>query len=313
MCHYRKGELTPAREALAHAAAADQPRLRLLSLAFLAMTRFQQGEIEEATDHLHAVEDGLGLVAFTDLSRPAGIHHDDLAIWLALREVRQVMQVEPVDTQHAVDRLLQWKRKVVETSPTNTAGSLHLAILYAWFGSNRQHSDLCQRMLDEALQSEQPAALERAAKAYLIHPAPKSDLLDAVAVSATMAVQGARKKPGLLSWARLTAGMAAFRQKEYPKAIDLLTITRESSSRLIQGPSLLFRCMAYLKQGQRKLAEKDFALATGLFGPRPAKTALTEVLLHHDQLVFWLAYDEARERLAESPSENQDAHLSGQQ
>jgi hypothetical protein len=92
--HYRQGDLLKADQWLTRAATAQQPRLRLLARAFLSMIRFQQGDVEDATKHRIAVEAGLGQVAFTELRSPFAIHHDDLAIWLALQEVRRVLGVE---------------------------------------------------------------------------------------------------------------------------------------------------------------------------------------------------------------------------
>jgi hypothetical protein len=61
--------------------------------------------------------------------------------------------------------------------------------------------------------------------------------------------------------------------------------------------------MAFLRQGQRERAEQDFARADELIGSRPDRTSLTEALSQHDELVFWLAYDEARQQLAETADE----------
>jgi hypothetical protein len=213
------------------------------------------------------------------------------------------MQVEPTDHQQQIDRVLQWQRKVVENSPDDTRKSLHLAAMYAWFGRDREHHQLCQRLLAAARDSEQPADFERAAKAYLIHAAPQPDLLASAASAAERAIEGLRGNAGLLPWAQLTAGIAAYRQQRYAEAITSLTSAQQASNRLIRGPSLLFRSMACLRQGQRERAEQDFALANELIGLLPERTSLTEILLQHDELVFRLAYEEARQQLAETTSE----------
>ncbi len=303
MSHFRQGDLAQANEWLTKAADTPTPRIHLLARALLAIIRFQQGELQEANNHLQAVEEGLGLFALIDLHSPFAMHHDDLAIWLALQEVREVMQVTPADHQQQIERVLQWQREVVENSPDDTLKSLHLAAMYAWFGRDRQHHELCQRLLATARDSEQPANFERAAKAYLIHAAPQPDLLASATVSAETALEGLRNNADLLPWAQLTAGIAAYRRQHFAEAVTLLTEAQQASNRLIQGPALLFRTMARLRQGQRELAEQDFARADNLIGSLPDRTSLTEELSQHDELIFRLAYEEARQQLAETTSE----------
>ena len=85
LSHYRQGRLAEANECLHRAAKASETRLSLLARVFLAMTKFRQGEVQEALEQFEKAEEGLGPVAVIDLQSPFFLHHDDLAIWLALR------------------------------------------------------------------------------------------------------------------------------------------------------------------------------------------------------------------------------------
>jgi tetratricopeptide (TPR) repeat protein len=298
MGDYRRGDFSQATTQLSRALDASSQRLRLLAHAFLAMAAFQRDDSESARKHLHTVETGIGLIAFADLESPFVLHHDDLAVWLALREARRTMHVKPLSAREAVEGSLEFQREVVRRSPGDTRKSLHLAVLYAWFKKEKEHSDLCQQLLTAAETSSQAADQERAAKAYLIRPSGESVLLPSAAASAETAVRRLENNDELRAWARMAAGMAAYRQQRYAEAVTLLTAAQESTNRFIRGPSLFFRSLAQLREGRRTQAIQDFDSAKELMQPFPNRLMVTEHILHHDQLVFWLAYDEANQEFA---------------
>jgi tetratricopeptide (TPR) repeat protein len=297
MSHYRQDKLAKADECLHRAAEAPGIRLSLLAQVFLAMTKFRQGEVQAALEQLEKAEKGLGLVAVIDLQSPFVLHHDELAVWLALQEARRLMKIEPDANQDAVDRLLAFQREAVEKAFTDTERSLHLAVLYAWFKREAAHRDLSRQLIDAARKSQQPGDLERAAKAYLVCPEPESGLLASAALCAEEAVGLWEHNHGLQPWAQMAAGMAAYRQQRYVEAVEFLTDAQRAANRLIKGPSLLFRSMANLRQGHRERARKDFVAAVELMKPVPDRTTATEAVLDDDELVFWLAYVEANREL----------------
>ncbi len=302
MSHYRQGRLDEAAEYLERAAAAPEVRLSLLARVFLAMTKFRQGDIQKAREQLEEAEQGLGLVAVIDLQSPFVLHHDDLAVWLALREARRLIEIKPDATPDATpdakDRLLAFQHRAVEKVATDTERSLHLAVLYAWYGDHAAHRDFCRQLIAAARNSQLPRDLERAAKAYLVCPDPEPGLLASAAKCAEEAVGLWEHDHQLRPWAQMAAGMAAYRQQRYAEAIQLLSDAQQVPNRLIKGPALFFRSMTHLRQGHREQARSDFGTAVDLMKPPPDRTASTEAVLEHNELVMWLAHDEANRLLA---------------
>jgi hypothetical protein len=61
--------------------------------------------------------------------------------------------------------------------------------------------------------------------------------------------------------------------------------------------------MARTHQGQRDSAEDDFAVAEELMKIAPCISETTDAILHHDELVFLLAYEEASQLLKAASQE----------
>ena len=62
------------------------------SQLYLAMARQQQGARDEAKALLQDTEETFRPIAVAELQSPFTIHHDDLAVWLALQEARQFIR-----------------------------------------------------------------------------------------------------------------------------------------------------------------------------------------------------------------------------
>jgi tetratricopeptide (TPR) repeat protein len=92
MACYRHGDMDKASEYLQRATQSDSVRLRLLGQLYLAMVRQQQGARDEAQALLRETEETFGPIAVVELQSPFTIHHDDLAVWLALQEARQFIR-----------------------------------------------------------------------------------------------------------------------------------------------------------------------------------------------------------------------------
>jgi hypothetical protein len=205
-----------------------------------------------------------------------------------------------------VDAYLASKQQAMRQAPEDSLRALHLAVLYIWFQRDQRHGELCRRWLAEAEDAGNATTLERAAKACLIHPGIDPQMAAQAADISRTALRQLKGSPGLLPWAQLTAGIANLRIGSHDDANELLTTAASAENPLVQGPALFFRSILRAERGDAKEARRDFEAARRLMPPVPDRDAVTPALDNHDQLVFWLAYDEARLRLGDlagAPSE----------
>jgi hypothetical protein len=86
------------------------------------MARFQLGDHEGALEDLRIAETQVGVAAFADLESPLSLHHDDLAIWLALKEARDTMQATEGDAAGVVDRLPDFQERAVHENLIDSLG-----------------------------------------------------------------------------------------------------------------------------------------------------------------------------------------------
>jgi tetratricopeptide (TPR) repeat protein len=296
MAKYREGKFAEAEESLVRAIEADNLDLRVNARAFLAMAAFRREKLDEARERLAEAEVELGpLAVFPRLPSPFAVSTGRLRAWLAVQEARRLITSDdapPLTGREQIERGLELKARAVQSRPNDAIQSLELAQLYAWF--DRQHAgrEVCREALVRACESADPITLDCAAKSHLIRPTGDPELT-------SLAVAAARKCAELRGneWDQLVCGMAEYRERNYPEAEHRLTKAQATWRVETRGPALLFRAMTRHAVGTIEEAKADFAAAESLMKPMPDRANLTIDVLNANNVVFWLAYEEAKHQL----------------
>ncbi|MES2924009.1 MAG: tetratricopeptide repeat protein [Verrucomicrobiota bacterium] len=188
--------------------------------------------------------------------------------------------------------------------PEDTVFSLRVSALQMWFGKDAEHRTTCQRLIEQAEQKPADVGTERAVKALCLSASPDPALLARALSLARHAADLVANKQQR-GWYQLTLGMAEYRSGN-DEAAERAMLSSEESAELssngnsfyracIEGTARLFRAMIRFRQGKPADAQKLFTETEAQMIPLPG--AAHEVLVNvfnHDDLVFWLAYKEAK-------------------
>jgi WD40 repeat protein len=191
------------------------------------------------------------------------------------------------------------------SDPNDTILSLWVTALQIWFGKDADHLATCRRLLEQAEQKpNDPYMEERAARAWYFGFSSEPALL---AQTLRLARQAARQEMLLpqRAWYQQTLGMGEFLAGNDAAAEQALLRAEESSElssygkpylrTCIEGTARLFRVMILIRQGKQADAQKLFTEVEAKMRPLPADSR--QVLLNgatQDDLLFWLAYKEAK-------------------
>jgi tetratricopeptide (TPR) repeat protein len=207
-----------------------------------------------------------------------------------------------VSAFRAADRVqiqtgLERTAEVVKQRPGNAILAFQLAQLYAWFNREEERVALIKKYLSLATESGDPVAWNSAAKSYLIRPTGEPAMAAQAVSLARRSAQSNQPGP-IMRWHELVCGMAEYRETNYEQAEDWLTKAQSSSEPELRGTALLFRAMCRYARGHTAAATADFKEAEAIMPPLPDRNRLTPAMvLDAIRIVFWLAYEEARELL----------------
>jgi hypothetical protein len=180
--------------------------------------------------------------------------------------------------------------------PADTALSMKVAALQAWFGQEKERAATLQRIRAFAKDTNDAGTAERAAKACSILPSTdKAELAAALA----LARKGVELDNGseARNWRLLALGMAEYRSGNDAAALlALLAATQFGPNKpAVMSTSAFYRAMSLFRQGKndegRKLAISAAAKMKPL--PKDQQNPLANGA-SWDDLILWLAYKEAK-------------------
>jgi WD40 repeat protein/tetratricopeptide (TPR) repeat protein len=180
--------------------------------------------------------------------------------------------------------------------PNDTALSLKVAALQAWFGQEKEFAETRKRILAFAKGTKEPTTAERAAKACSTMPYSDKGELDAALVLARTALK-LDHSDEWEAWGLLALGMAEYRSGDYPAAEKTLLAATEAGSNntYVPGISAFYRAMSLARLGKADEARKVAIAATTNMKPLPADD-MNPLARNatHDDVILWLAYKEAK-------------------
>jgi serine/threonine protein kinase/tetratricopeptide (TPR) repeat protein len=301
MAEFRLGNYRAADKAFA-----TSERMAPINTGFFhAMSLYRQGQAAEARRLFDLAASQMRALPDDDQNPLAsGASGDDMVIWLAYREAAAMLGIEP----SAQSSLTAWLRNLEEdvgNAPADSIRSLHLATVLLWLGKNAEHESHCRRIFAEAASSDEPAVLDRAAKAYLLQSKPDPQTLKLAFSAARRAFELAPTDDPNVPWFYTVAGMAAFREGKLGEAETLLSKAtanplHENQRRL----AVAFRAMTRFQAGRQDDARADLSELTKLNLTLPDRTRMSPLLREQDQLAVRLAYKETVDRLNGGSSPN---------
>jgi serine/threonine protein kinase/tetratricopeptide (TPR) repeat protein len=198
-------------------------------------------------------------------------------------------------------------------NPTDTDTSLTLATWQTWFGHDAAYEATRLRLVQQAEGTDQAGTAERAAKAACLRASPDAALLTKALTLARQGMELGKSDPSL-PWYELGLGLAEYRNGQYAAAERPLTIAEQTAGdnpvfsvglqHQIQGTARLYRAMSLFRQDKVEEARKLFSQAEAQMPPLSkdeSKPFVDGKPASHDDLIWWLAYKEAR-ALIEGPS-----------
>jgi Tol biopolymer transport system component/tetratricopeptide (TPR) repeat protein len=178
-------------------------------------------------------------------------------------------------------------------NPSDTLLSLKVAALQAWFGQDQELAATRQRVLAFAKGTHDAITARRAVRSFGIRPSADQVELEEALVLARTAVKGDKD----VEWNLLALGIMEFRSGNDAAADEALLATGEASkrNRHVAGLSELYRSMSLFRSGKRDEARALALAAAGKMKPLPddEKNPLAGGA-SADDLIFWLAYKEAK-------------------
>ncbi len=250
----------------------------------------------------------------------AGRHDEALKLWEQMLPLyRKVKGPENPDTLNEMDNLadayfavgrnqeaMTYLEQYSISNPKDTLESLKLATWQTWFGQDAAYKATCRRLIHEAEETNQDYTADQAAKAVCIRPSTDDALLAQALSVARQGVELGKTKPGL-PWNQLSLGMAEYRNGQYAEAEHSLTIAEQTAGddhdiavddqHPLQGIARMFRAMSLFRDGKLEESQKLFSQAEAQMPPLPKdenKPLVDGRPAHHDDLICWLAYKEAR-------------------
>ena len=154
-----------------------------------------------------------------------------------------------------------------EDKMQNTSGWATLAAVYLLAERWDDHQELCNQLFELYSNSNEPTALDRAAKACLLAPpeaeVPSEMIRKAVGMARRSITLDAPEY--LQPWFHLGCGIAEFRAGEYDEALNFLQRPRVSLDSKRNVVSCAYQAMAYKKRGDDSDADACLKKAEELF------------------------------------------------
>jgi eukaryotic-like serine/threonine-protein kinase len=221
--------------------------------------------------------------------------------WKTVREEEWLGRVEAGVAEGRVEEALALLPDPVAGAPDQTLLALKLAALQVWHGKDAGHDAICQRVLAWGRDAADSATLDRVSKIICLRPVTDPGLRASALAFARRGVELGVDSPHL-RWYQLALGMAEFRSGNDAAALAALNIAGGSAPASLAAPadSLagaagFFRVMCFLRQNKPAEARALFASLAAKMKPLPADPV--NPLAHgadHDDLIVWLAHNEAK-------------------
>jgi tetratricopeptide (TPR) repeat protein len=197
-----------------------------------------------------------------------------------------------------VEEALPLLRDASARNPADTEKGKHVATVHLWLGETNEHRAICRRMLEWAANSKDPAAHDRAAKAYLLQAHPDPVTLKQAVAAGRQALKLAAPNDANRGWFLVTAALAAIRDGVPAEAEPLLTETLKvpGGSRELRSLVLACKVMALAQLHRTNEAQAEFAELEKVKPGIPAPPALSAIVLQPDAdaMAVALLYEEAK-------------------
>jgi len=181
--------------------------------------------------------------------------------------------------------------------PRNMDVALKLAALRAWFGQEEKFAATRRRVLALAGGTNDANMAERVSKLSSILPSSDRAELDAACALGRMAAKPGEVASPFQPWRLLALGMAEYRGGDDPACDEALLAAEEAGkdNGLVSGISTFYRAMSLYRRGKLDEARTLATAAAAKMKPLPAdeRNPLAGDA-HHDDLILWLAYKEAK-------------------
>jgi tetratricopeptide (TPR) repeat protein len=193
--------------------------------------------------------------------------------------------------------------EVLEGNPEDTMAVLRVVAIQLWFGQDVACGETLRRVLEQAAESQNADHLGRMAKVLCLRPQEDPSVATPVIDWARIGLERGEEQ-AVKPWRHLTLGMALFRGGLYADALvelqqaeNLAQTVAEASRNRIIPTAAFYRAMSLFQQEEVGEARSAFVAAEAHIKPPPTG-AEEAVSAHHDDLILWLTYKEAREMLS---------------
>ncbi len=191
--------------------------------------------------------------------------------------------------------------KTVETNPKDTIAWLKLASWETWLGLEAEYEATRRRVVQQAEGTDVASTAERAARVYCLRSSTDGALLAKALNLARRGVELGKNDP-YLPWSQVALGIAEYRNGQYAAAEGTLAVLEQAAGGqdYLQGTTRLFRAMSLFQLDRLEEARKLLRQVEAQMPPLPKDEGKPMIAIH-DNLIWWLAYKEAK-ALIEGPA-----------
>ena len=177
--------------------------------------------------------------------------------------------------------------------------------LLVWFGKDDEHTALSKRLLGQAAGTGIVGVAERIAKISCLRPNADTTMQAAALTLARRGVELGNGNKKFSPWYQLALGMAEYRNGHFAEATDTLAAIPGASveatwKRALAENTAGFYCaMSLVREGKAEEAHALFTAIEAKMNPLPTdrQNPLVDKGAGIDDLILWLAYEEAKQVL----------------
>ena len=302
---YRQHRYADVDELLRTALEKGDFRTKSLGLTLSAMSHVQLGDEQSARERI----DELGVFSVLPTELPSCFklarRPNILAAMHLQTELRALIPNATLDSLSIADRVdlgVQRHSRHVQRHPDDLESAWLLARLLVWFHKKKEHHELCRRLMDRALESDNADEQFRAAWSFLIAPYNVIEMKDQAKTLANRAANSVDKEltmntAGTFADYQLACALADIRLGNYEEAQVLLDETEPIVTLVHRGRWSALRAINHGHLGQRAHAKAALAGAKELIWPRAERGALSVELFSRkswdNEVDSWLLLEEA--------------------
>ncbi|MCB1126557.1 MAG: tetratricopeptide repeat protein, partial [Verrucomicrobiae bacterium] len=310
---YRKGHYPEASRALSDAALFGPVAVRRLAEFYCAMSLFQLGQVDEARRLFTGAEARMKPLPLDTQQPPNGTDRDDAILWLAYEEAHALLSslgppkavatgfdsAQDVSAARAKEIRSLFEAELSRLSArlpkasTNGVFAIRLAALQAWFGKETEYLATSRLTLQWAAEDQGIWPADCAAKIISLRPSAEPQRRQMALTLARRNVALGQTNP-LLSWSDVCLGMAEYRNGNYPEADRMFRAAVLAGSPNVVLTSKFYGAMSLFQQGQRDEARRLLTETEASMKPLPSNLQWPLADANHDELIIWLACQEAR-------------------